>query len=125
MNHQDLSAAASGSGHGGYCPEGIPVELGLLSILAAFGVAFGVLYIALTLTTGKRRKRSDDEVLTCDADSVEELIGCRVGELGASNPSLGKIVDLLWHGESIFCAFVVYLPVLLVVDLLHLIVYPE
>ena len=108
MNHQDLSAAASGSGHGGYCPEGIPVELGLLSILAAFGVAFGVLYIALTLTTGKRRKRSEDEVLTCDADTVEELIGCRVGELGASNPSLGKVVDLLWHGESIFCAFVVY-----------------
>ena len=49
---------------------------------------------------------TDAEVLSCDADTVEELIGCRVGELGASNPSLGKIVDLLWHGESVFCAFV-------------------
>ena len=45
------------SGHGGYCPEGIPAEFALLSILAAFGVAFGVLYRALTLTTGMKRKR--------------------------------------------------------------------
>ena len=47
------------SGHGGYCPEGIPAEFALLSILAAFGVAFGVLYRALTLTTGMARKRRD------------------------------------------------------------------
>lgn len=46
------------SGHGGYCPEGVPVEFALLSILAAFGVAFGVLYRALTLTTGARKRRS-------------------------------------------------------------------
>jgi hypothetical protein len=53
--YDDLAGAASG--HGGYCPEGVPVEFALLSILAAFGVAFGFLYRALTLTTGKRRKR--------------------------------------------------------------------
>ena len=53
-----LFGAASGDGH--YCPEGIPVELGLLSILAAFGVAFGVLFTALTQITGRRRKRSLD-----------------------------------------------------------------
>ena len=47
------------SGHGGYCPEGVPVEFALLSILAAFGAAFGILYRALTLTTDSRRKRSD------------------------------------------------------------------
>ena len=102
MNHQDLSGAASGSGYGGYCPEGIPVELGLLSILAAFGVAFGILYIALTATTGRRRKRSEDELLSCAAESVEDLIGCKVGHLSDANPRLGKIVDLLWHGESTF-----------------------
>ena len=103
MNHQDLSGAASGSGYGGYCPEGVPVELGLLTILAAFGVAFGVLYRALTATTATRRKkRSEDEVLSCEAESVEDLIGCKVGQLGAANPGLGKIVDLLWHGELTF-----------------------
>ena len=106
MNHQDLSGAASGSGYGGgYCPEGIPVELGLLTILAAFGVAFGVLYLALTLTTGKRKKRNVDKSLSCEAESVEDLIGCRVGQISAGNPRLGKIVDLIWHGESIFCYF--------------------
>ena len=53
----DLYGGASGSGYGSSCPEGIPVELALLSILAAFGVAFGILYTALTLITGGRRKR--------------------------------------------------------------------
>ena len=52
---EDLAGAASGGG--GYCPEGVPVEFALLSILAAFGVAFGFLYRALTLTTGGRKKR--------------------------------------------------------------------
>ena len=46
------------SGHGGYCPEGVPVEFALLTILGGFGVAFGVLYRALTLTTSARKKRS-------------------------------------------------------------------
>ena len=36
------------------------MELALLSILAAFGVAFGILYMALTLTTGKRKRRNTD-----------------------------------------------------------------
>ena len=102
---QDLFSAASGSGLGGhYCPEGVPVELGLLSILAAFGVAFGVLYIALTLTTaGRRKKRSeeDEEDLVCRAENVEQAIGRKVAHLTAANPRLGKIVDLVWHGKSI------------------------
>ena len=51
----DLSASAS-SGYG-HCPEGIPVEFALLSILAAFGAAFGFLYRGLTLKTAGRRKR--------------------------------------------------------------------
>jgi len=58
---EDLAGAASG--HGGYCPEGVPVEFALLSILAAFGVAFGFLYRALTLTTGKRKKRETGNFL--------------------------------------------------------------
>lgn len=53
----DLSGAASG--YGGYCPEGIPVETAIFGILGAFGVAFGILYRAVTLKTARRRKRSE------------------------------------------------------------------
>ena len=111
----NLVAAASGSGHGGGCPEGIPVELGLLSILAAFGVAFGVLYMALTLTTAGRRKRSsdgfepaeDDDL--CETDSVQELIGCGLGKLArqAEGSLSYKFADLVWHGEQVFFVVVV------------------
>ena len=83
----DLQVAASGGGYGHTeCPQGIPVEFALLSILAAFGVAFGVLFMALTQQTmGRRRRRSadgDDE----DAEGV-------VGDLAF------KFGDILWAGE--------------------------
>ena len=56
-----VAAASGGYGH---CPDGVPVEFALLSLLAAFGVAFGVLYRALTLTTGgRRRKRNTSNFL--------------------------------------------------------------
>ena len=76
----DLSAAASG--YGGYCPEGIPVETAIFGILGAFGVAFGVLYRAVTIKTGGRRKRRDtkDEVVS----------------------PLDKISDFFWMGMFIF-----------------------
>ena len=70
---QQLHAAASGSGYGPSCPEGIPVEFALLSILAAFGVAFGILYRALTLLTGRRAFQ----------------------DVGI----VGHIADSLWHGK--------------------------
>ena len=97
-----LFGAASGDGH--YCPEGVPVELGLLSILAAFGVAFGVLYIALTIATGRRRKRSlEREVVgawgSCEASDMQEFVGCKVDHLVGANTSFYKLADLLWHGE--------------------------
>ena len=99
-----LFGAASGDGH--YCPEGIPVELGLLSILAAFGVAFGVLYMALTIATGRRKKRSlegNDEGVwgACEADDIQEFVGCKVDHLVGSNNSFYKFADLLWHGEFV------------------------
>ena len=53
---QDLVGAASG--HGGYgCEQGIPTETALLALLAAFGVAFAILYMASTTNTGRRKKR--------------------------------------------------------------------
>ena len=51
----DLFAAASG--HGGYCPDGIPVELALCLLLAAFAIAFGILYRAVTKITARRRRK--------------------------------------------------------------------
>ena len=93
----------SGGGHSS-CPAGVPVEFALLSILAAFGVAFGVLYIALTIATGRRKKRSlDREVVgtwgACEATDMHEFVGCKVDHLVGPNNSFYKWADLLWHGE--------------------------
>ena len=81
----DSYGSYSGGGHSS-CPEGIPVELALLSILAAFGVAFGVLYMALTVKTGRRRKRSV---------TGEEVDGAEEGYVGMAF----QFADLFWFGE--------------------------
>lgn len=51
----DLDGAFSG--YGSYCPEGIPVEQAILGILAAFAASFGFLFTAVTMITGRRRRR--------------------------------------------------------------------
>ena len=82
----NLVGAFSGSGGYGHqsCPAGVPVELALLSILAAFGVAFGVLFMALTQQTmGRRRRRSTD------GDDEEGVVGDLAFKFG----------DILWAGE--------------------------
>ena len=74
---------------GGYssCPSGIPVEFALLSILAAFAVAFGILYRALTLITGRRKKRDADSLDNGGLESTEKF-------------GLGfRFADLLWFGK--------------------------
>jgi hypothetical protein len=72
----DLYAAASGSG--GYCPEGIPVELALCLLLAAFAITFGILYRAVTKITGgrRRKKRFTDikEVLQDYQDRCSDIL---------------------------------------------------
>ena len=86
----DLDVAASGGGYGHTeCPQGIPVEFALLSILAAFGVAFGVLYMALTLQTMGRRRRSTGEAGEGEGDGEEQYGGDLAFKFG----------DLLWAGE--------------------------
>jgi len=103
----DLVGAASGGGYSS-CPEGVPVEIGLLSILAAFGVAFGILYRALTIKTGRRRKRRDvaggEEMEECEADSMEGWMGCRIGHLlgGGEGGAWYQVADLVWHGLEEF-----------------------
>jgi hypothetical protein len=59
---RQLDLAGAASGYGSYCPEGIPIEQAICLLLAAFAVAFGILYTAVTQKTGGRRKRrfSDD-----------------------------------------------------------------
>ncbi len=75
----DLDAAASGYG---YCPDGIPVEVAICGVLAAFAVAFGVLYRAVTLKTGGRRKRRD---IAPENDIVKPQ---------------NKLADFVWAGEN-------------------------
>ena len=107
-HHRDFTATGTGPPGTYYCSEGVPVELGLLTILAAFGVAFGVLYRALTLKTGRRRRRSeegsDDEGWEgggCkDLESKEELLRCKFDHLLGRGSGLFRFADLLWHGES-------------------------
>ena len=83
----NLVAAASGGGYGHQsCPAGVPVELALLSILAAFGVAFGVLYMALTQITGRRRRRS------VDTDEKDTAVKTEVDPIF-------KFADILLFGE--------------------------
>ena len=87
--HVDSGYGHSGNSYaspsyGGYCPEGVPVEFALLSILAAFGVAFGILYRALTLITGGRRRKRD------------------VGPIISENLEISWkdfLGDYLWHGK--------------------------
>jgi len=94
------------SGYGGDCPEGIPVEFGLLAILAAFGVAFGVLYVALTMTVGKRKKRSEESDGTCEAGTIQGYYGCHIeqfmNEQLKSDTIWIHIADVLWLGLEEF-----------------------
>ena len=84
--YPDLSAAQDGYGyepiHTSFCPDGVPLEFALLSLLAAFGVAFGVLYVALTM--GKRSFR--------DIGEESEHQGDIIMFLGS------QLADLLWSG---------------------------
>ena len=100
---RDLFGAASGSGSGGGCPEGVPVEFGLLTILAAFGVAFGILYRALTLKIGRRKRSflSDDNKNVCDDVTINGFFGCHLEQFmqGDGDSPVYHLVDILWHGE--------------------------
>jgi len=96
------------SGYGGDCPEGIPVEFGLLSILAAFGAAFGILYMALTIKLGGRKKRNVDSTLdgSCAASdgTIQGFYGCHIEKFMSEGESSHwyQIADLLWHGLEEF-----------------------
>ena len=91
------------SGHGGHCPEGVPVEFGLLTILAAFGAAFGILYRALTLKIGRRKRSflSDDNNNVCDDVTINGFFGCHLEQFmqGDGDSPVYHLVDILWHGE--------------------------
>ena len=77
----DLQRSASGYGLSYYCPEGIPADQAIFGILAAFAVAFGVLYRAVTLKTNARRKRRD---IQPEDDIVK---------------TKNKLADFLWMGK--------------------------
>ena len=97
------SAADSGYGHSShgssgygkseyYCPEGIPVETALFALLAAAGLAFGILFMTITMITGGRKKRA------------ASLYDYSKNEA----PVLYSVMfsELIWQGMSLFQFFV-------------------
>ena len=81
----DLQGAFSSGG--GYCPDGIPVETAIFAALAAFGVSFGILYRAVTVTTGGRKKRDISD--NSPPISFMEEIG-------------DNVADIFWWGMKFF-----------------------
>ena len=78
----DLDVAASG--YGSYCPEGIPVETALFAVMGAAALAFGILFMAITMITmGGRRKRRDASLYSNNQHEA----------------SLGILSDLIWQGR--------------------------
>ena len=61
---EDLDAAASGYGGHSYCPEGIPIETALFAVLGAAALSFGILFMAITMITGGKRKRREVDHFT-------------------------------------------------------------
>ena len=98
----DLALAASGSGYGHTeCPQGIPIEFALLSILAAFGAAFGILYVALTQQTmGRRRRRRSAGFEEVEVDDGGQLLSHHYGEEGEQGVAMSvKLADIFMLGE--------------------------
>ena len=80
------------------------MEFGLLSILAAFGAAFGILYMALTIKLGSGRRKRRSEAGTCDAGSgtISGYYGCHLHNFvfgGEEGSHWQQAADLLWHGK--------------------------
>ena len=65
--NSDLIAAASG--YGDTCEQGVSIEIALLTLLAAFGVSFAILYMASTTNAG-RRKREDNSI----TDKIQDIL---------------------------------------------------
>ena len=55
-DHQSQQQRDYGHEPTSFCPDGVPLDFALLSLLAAFGAAFGILYVALTQAQGRRRR---------------------------------------------------------------------
>ena len=89
----DLQGAFSGGGGYSSCPEGIPAETAILAALAAFGVAFGILFRALTVTTGGRKKRdiSGNDVPISFMDEIGN-----------------HMADLYWWGMHFFITILIF-----------------
>ena len=83
-HHTNLDASADHyePTHTSFCPDGVPLDFALLSLLAAFGAAFGILYVALTQQGRRRRRRSKE-----------------YGESGTFLVFNTELADLVWTGR--------------------------
>lgn len=98
------AAGLAGSFSSGYghekmeCPEGVPVEQAVFGILAAFAASFGFLFRAVTMATGRRKKRSstDDNNDMTDMSLLDRV--------------LTQAQDMAWMGRQIL-ALCVYIDI--------------
>ncbi len=93
----DLAGAYSG--YGSYCPEGIPVETAIFAILGAFGVAFGVLYRAVTLITGGRRRRRREAGSGSGSGDPDRTAEIPLTPKTVWDEMSYKLADLFWWGK--------------------------
>ena len=86
-------------------PEGVPVEFALLSILAAFGLSFGILYRALTLQAAGRSSSRSQLNIEEPGFLLENLEGL------SSNLVFQYVPDLIWFGKYFifFCYLILRL----------------
>jgi len=69
----------NGGGYGNYgiestCPEGVNQNTALLATAAAIAVGAGVIYRAITLQQGKRKKRHAENISNKDQTGVLEMV---------------------------------------------------
>ena len=62
--HDSYGSHGSGYGSHSYCPEGIPIETALFAVTGAAALAFGILFMAITMITmmGRRRRRETNDL---------------------------------------------------------------
>ena len=87
----------------------------MLSILAAFGAAFGILYMGLTIKLGSSRRKRRSDLTSggfCEASggTIQGFYGCHLTNFisgdttrdGEDGNFWFHAADLMWHGELIW-----------------------
>ncbi len=76
-----------------YCPEGIPIKQALYALSAAATAALGFLYRAITMATGRRRRRRQAELSSggSDSGSFMDTLSFRVSDVFHAGKSTTRL----------------------------------